>query len=171
MATAKIFIFNSPNKSTKATCVPAQRPQQVKNEKRRGTSELTGKQLTSPVRHHHHTAPSCQLDRWRNERVESVGWTPRPHHHQKAQSVGERAPVPLPQSNSSTKKKNPLPLNLFEKTKKSQNSISVCLCACACVHMCMSECVPCFFYLFFSFLAWCQMFQLSTAVQHRWWWI
>lgn len=135
---------------------PSKPPRRAKQSHR--PPELTGKRSTSPVRHRRRTAPSCRPARTDEG---ASGWRewdgrPRPHHHQKAQSVGEAAPVPVPDSNSTKKnKKNPLPLNLLKKKKKSPNSIlSVCVC------VCLSS--------FFSFLAWCQMFQLSTAVQHRW---
>lgn len=77
-----------------------------KDNKQQGKLKLTGKQLTSPVRHRRRTAPSRQLDRT-DERVhgwrEWDGW-PWPTHHQKAQSFAEKALVLLPESESSTKK-------------------------------------------------------------------
>lgn len=56
-------------------------------------------------------------------------------------------------------------LNLFEK--KVPNPIFY---VCVCRFVCLSV-----FLLFFlpphhQVLAWCQMFQLSIAVQHHWWW-
>lgn len=78
-----------------------QRPQQA-DKQQEGTPELTGKRITCPARHHRRTAPSCQPDRT-DEGMD--GWRewdgrPKPHHHQKAQSDGERAPVPLCEFNS-----------------------------------------------------------------------
>lgn len=71
-------------------------------------------------------------DRWRNEQVERVGWTPRPHHRQKAQSVRERAPVLLPESNSSTKKSTSESL----KKKKIPKLNFLCVCAYVYVWVC-----------------------------------
>lgn len=132
------------------------------NQKRQGTPELTGKRLASPVRHRRRMAPSCQPDRtdegmngWR-EWDGRPGPTTAKRLRASEKELLSRSPSPTPPL------KNP-PLNLFKKKKKIPKLNFLCVC----VHMCMSECVPDFLFLF-SFLAWCQMFQLSTAVQHRW---
>lgn len=132
----------------------------VNNKRPQSPWELTGKQLTSPVHHRRRTAPCVSRTAQMRERMggeRGMGWTPQPHHRRRRQrrpqgserrrksSLGPTPPL-----------KNP-PLNLLKKT-----SIF-----CVCVHMCLPEHAPVFFF-FFLFLAWCQMFQLSTAVQHHW---
>lgn len=54
--------FNTPE-AEKGLLQIKEQQKHVRYKRRLGAPELTGKLLTFPVRRHHHTAPSCQLDR------------------------------------------------------------------------------------------------------------
>lgn len=158
----KVYFLNG--SSVQMTCVLCHDCSKQTTRSVSGTPGLTGKRLTSPVRHRRRMAPSCQPDRtdaganrWR-EWDGRPGPTTAKRLRASERELLSRSLSPTPPL------KNP-PLNLFRKKKKSPNSIFyVCVCICVCLSVSL-------FFLFFSFLAWCQMFQLSTAVQHRWWWI
>lgn len=139
-------------------------PQQANNKKCQGTPELTGKRLTSQVHHRRRTAPSGQPDRT-DEGIN--GWTEWDRRW---------GPTTTKRLRASEKELLSLSLSPTPPLKKSTSSespykkIPKLNFLCVRVHMCIFECVPvfCVCVFFFSFLAWCQMFQLSTAVQHHW---
>lgn len=105
-------------------------------------AELTEKLSRFSVHHRHHTAPWFLGD----ERMK--GWT-------ELENSFPTLSLTPPSTNAESPKNNP------------QTQFSVCVSVFMCLCVCFNVFLPSFFF-FFSFLVWCQMFQLSNAAQHRW---